>query len=350
MVDPPARASAESRAQESLDSKSFSQFFARVLDQLSLSAWLPAAFLVGVVTVATVASTSASCPDDSNRLSCALSDLGDLGIAGVVLILGSIVVATVFTQAFGFSSIRLLEGYWGTTRPANVLAGYLCRFHIARRRRFVAARKKADDQAVQSAVAGMRSSCLELEVMHQGERELVSRGGRGPFGESLFREHANPRYVQRTNNLSEYLRSTYPTENHRVMPTVFGNALRVGEDALELDSGEELRTWVIERFSQLPTSVQHEHDQYRRRLDLYSMMTLSMPTAAALAFAVLRLGPTTPDWKLFAAAGFLGGFLSHKAALRSARLYSDVLRVVKRTYDWTVSGGASPASPGASDT
>ena len=91
--------------------ESFSQFVARVLDQLSLSAWLPSAALV------TTAVFLAQVRIQGGSPSGALRALADFDLPDAILVTLTIVVGTVVTQAFEFEAIRCLEGYWGRRRP-----------------------------------------------------------------------------------------------------------------------------------------------------------------------------------------------------------------------------------------
>lgn len=170
--------------------QSLSQFAARVLDQLSVSAWLPAAALVlaaafllqlgsvldratdqgrtGSVeavsgssatpsppasTTGTATTRPASSPSPTPStpatasppalprldqegavLQETLSTLAHVGFGGVVLLVIVIVVMTMLTQSFAFEAIRVLEGYWGPFLPLEWLTD-LCslRFRWAAR-------------------------------------------------------------------------------------------------------------------------------------------------------------------------------------------------------------------------
>jgi hypothetical protein len=84
-----------------------SAFIARVLDQLALSAWFPAAFLTaGIAVILEFRSTkSASVPD-------AVAKLTTHSLQVLAIMIPLLVIATVITQAFSFEAIRTLEGYW----------------------------------------------------------------------------------------------------------------------------------------------------------------------------------------------------------------------------------------------
>ena len=114
--------------------ESLSQFVARVLDQLSLSAWLPSAALVLSLAFtyhlarALDAERHAvagilSAPQSPGALSDALTGLAHTSLGGALLLIMAVVVLTIATQAFAFEAIRTLEGYWGTWRPVEWVAG-----------------------------------------------------------------------------------------------------------------------------------------------------------------------------------------------------------------------------------
>ena len=93
-----------------------SAFAARVLDQLSVSAWLPAALLVaGLFLLVKVRYNDGAIME-------ALADVGNTKGGTIVLLAATVVVLTTVTQALEFGAIRVLEGYWGRRRLASSLA------------------------------------------------------------------------------------------------------------------------------------------------------------------------------------------------------------------------------------
>lgn len=166
--------------------QSLSQFAARVLNQLSVSAWLPAAALVLAAALlfqlgsvldsateeqrvqqttsgargissgaaaptvtpsravtpsaqptASVVATSSAAPEaatvptplprpdqEGAVLQVTLSNVSDIGFGGVVLLVVLIVVMTMLTQSFAFEAIRVLEGYWGPFLPLEWLTDF----------------------------------------------------------------------------------------------------------------------------------------------------------------------------------------------------------------------------------
>ncbi|MEO6702687.1 MAG: hypothetical protein ABIP57_14490 [Jatrophihabitantaceae bacterium] len=117
--------------------ESLSQFGARVLNQLSITAWLPAAALVLCVAfildlggaldarVTVPAANGAGGrvarlhPGIADPLTAAMHTLSGVGLGGALLLIVAMTVLTMLTQAFAFEAIRVLEGYWGTGRLAE---------------------------------------------------------------------------------------------------------------------------------------------------------------------------------------------------------------------------------------
>ncbi|MCA0143967.1 hypothetical protein [Blastococcus sp. LR1] len=133
--DPKGAASqAASSATETL-----SQLLARILNQLALSAWLPSAaltllfaFMFQLGSVLDGAERSLS---PGSAISQTFQTLGKMSIGALILLVVVIIVLTMLTQAFSFEAIRILEGYWGTSRLAEAVAGWRCERFRRRRRR-----------------------------------------------------------------------------------------------------------------------------------------------------------------------------------------------------------------------
>ena len=84
--------------------ESLSQLIARILDQLSVSAWLPAAALVfSLLFLGTL--------HVKKDVSKTIHDITRINAASLALLVGGVVITTMLTQAFEFEAIRLLEGY-----------------------------------------------------------------------------------------------------------------------------------------------------------------------------------------------------------------------------------------------
>ena len=135
--------------------ETLSQFIARVLDQLSLSAWLPSAALVlamdFIVQLSLVLDAKRTGPIDT--IGGVLSRISATGVGGAVLLVVAIAVLTLLTQAFSFEAIRLLEGYWGTAKAVEWVAKHRVRRHADRRRKLYEHRNVLTAKAWEDAKA-----------------------------------------------------------------------------------------------------------------------------------------------------------------------------------------------------
>jgi hypothetical protein len=106
-----------------------SAFIAKVLDQLALSAWFPAAFLTaGLAVLLEFRSTK------SINILTAVEKLTTHPVQVLVIMIPLLVIATVVTQAFSFEAIRALEGYWPGRGPAGLASRLMIAKHIRRKR------------------------------------------------------------------------------------------------------------------------------------------------------------------------------------------------------------------------
>jgi hypothetical protein len=94
-----------------------SQFISKVLDQLSLSAWLPAAMLVGCTAILLQLRSQGNFDVGAAVVALTAKPLGIL-----VVLLFSVVLAAMVSQAFSFGAIRFLEGYWGPFLKLGIFA------------------------------------------------------------------------------------------------------------------------------------------------------------------------------------------------------------------------------------
>jgi hypothetical protein len=305
-------------------SQSLSEFVAKVLDQLSVSAWLPAALLVFAAWLLVELR--------ANR--------GDLGQAfgsmieagwPTFLILGvGVVLATTVSQAFSFESIRLLEGYWGTGLVGRLVGDRRCRRHRAKRKR------RADllEEQRLSAFGYARMKMLAKDV----DRPAVDIIERHEFPASpadafLEPEHdwkafADPDAIRRIHDLQLALH-LYPVNDYRILPTELGNTLRSFEERALGGSHHHLESSVSSDFHRLPPNLQSEHDEQRSRLDLYC--TLVVVSIALALVSVVMLGQFGLPALIALTLGLGASWFFYRAAIASAAGYGSVLIAI-RTY------------------
>ena len=141
--------------------ETISQFVARVLDQLSLSAWLPAAALLLLLDFIVQLGVALDARGKGSAwvVGDALTRMSAIGIGGAVLLVIAVVVVTILTQAFSFEAIRVLEGYWGTTNAVESIAQWRASRHRSRKGKLDRRRRKLTEDAW--AVAKTKISEME---------------------------------------------------------------------------------------------------------------------------------------------------------------------------------------------
>lgn len=329
----PEEASDQVKPQQTL-----SQLIARILDQMSVSAWLPSAVVVFVLLFVF---SLRGADGDVGR---AIAHIGELDAGPLVLLFGAVIVTTMITQAFEFEAIRLLEGYWGA-HPLNAwFSDVRFRTHLRRRN---ALRKRARDAEIQALTAaqprmlqGGRSPVhvgILVASYTGGDLSGVPAADQEAAHNLQWKKWAPARDLRRWDALVDALEE-YPRSDRLVMPTRLGNALRAREEDVLPASAGKLETFVQRVFHELPVTLQTEHDQFRSRLDLYCSLVLVFCFTGVIATLLLRgLGAA-----LVASAAGIAlalAWLSYRAAIASARAYGGLLQVIA---DVTDSGDASP--------
>lgn len=301
-----------------------SALLAKILDQLSLSAWLPALLLVSSVTVLL------KLQDQTERdFTAAIKALTDEPLALALLALPAVILATLVTQAFSFESIRLLEGYWGgLLGPARSL---LTRIQVFRMRRtirsfndlhrslFMAARLTMIERDFPRPVI----DALEADVLHKERPQLTPEQERQ--ADRFDWRSLLPAWHRGRLERLELRVGDFPTAS-RVLPTRLGNVLRSTEDTLRHD-GADIESFAYTWREQAPERIQIQHDQFRTRLDMYCTLTLVSALLAVTSPAMLA---RSPYWGAPATATTVGFFAltvtSYCAAIASARGYCSVLK------------------------
>ena len=132
---------------ESSGSGGLSQLLGNLLDQLSISAWLPAAMLVGNAAVLLQL--------HSNRnlnIADAIKMLTGKPLGTLIVLVFSLLLATIITQAFEFEMIRFLEGYYNSThRIAQAGLAFRIRRHETKRHRLQSKHQQTEQAAFMKA-------------------------------------------------------------------------------------------------------------------------------------------------------------------------------------------------------
>jgi hypothetical protein len=318
----PTRETPAEKPQETL-----SQLVARILDQLSVSAWLPAAALVfGALLVGNLRLADGD-------LSEAIARIGELDLGPLVLLVAAVVMTTMLTQAFEFEAIRLLEGYWGTRRLPAWLADVRCRRHLKRRNTLRRRAADAETRALMAAQERMLregSSPVHVGVLvamkTEGDLSQVSKADEEAARKLDWMRRAPARELRRMDALLK-ASAEYPKSDRLVLPTRLGNALRAREVPVHGASAGRLESFVHRVFDELPVALQTEHDQFRSRLDLYCSLVLVFVIGGAAGAALLAGVGATPA-AAFAGVAAVLAWVSYRAAVASARAYGGLLKTI----------------------
>jgi hypothetical protein len=303
-----------------------SAFLGRVFGQLSLSSWLPAAMFVGNAAVLVQLGRQANL-----SLAEAIEHLTGQPLGVVIVLAFALVLTAMIAQAFEFELIRLLEGYTDSV-PAvlhPLVAGRI-RSHGRRRAGLERERGSLEREAFLSARLTMRVlpgyDRRDLDVLedrifgiHVDDTELQR------VAHLEWRVHAPAELLHRLEAVETRL-DLYPQPS-RILPTRLGNALRAVEDRLPLEGDENVEGFVLRHFDAAPGAIRQEHDDYRKRLEMYCTLSLIFVFLAGVAAWSFSRNPLSPWYTTAAAAGgyLVLAWISYEAAVASAKGLSGAL-------------------------
>lgn len=339
-VAPPSTTSAPASSSSPAQAPAgLSAFVARVLDQLSVSAWLPAAFLLlGAYCAVQVRLAGGDLED-------ALSRLGGTTLEGLVLLLGAIVVLTTLTQAFEFGAIRLLEGYWGCGRVQQAIADRLSKRFVRRRRSAAAERSELLRRAWATARLSYGQFVDDIEIVNYIEADLADMRTKptltseqlAKLNDNDWQPFASPDAMRRLAAHEAAVRRL--PAPHRILPTRLGNTLRSHEDRANTVLHGSVEGMVHRTYHRLPVHLQVELDQYRNRLGLYASLVATSAVLSVFASAVTY---SAHDWALpiCLAGGLWLSATFYRAAISSADAYGGMLQEIAQLQ---TSGELPPA-------
>jgi len=336
-------ASPETRAAEPKARETLSELVARILHQLSISAWLPGASLIFILMIeenmSRIDPKSIRHHHFIDYVAAAITAIGRMRAGSVVLIVVGIVTVTLITQAFEYEAIQLFEGYWGSGPFLGGIAGIMSSHH---RRRSDDLQKKMDElrllaltyarpRMIAGGVSDTTASIIETGQPPPGlsasevesELELVAR--------TDWHEYGRLTDVRRLERMDVRLQN-YP-EQHRILPTRLGNILRAYEDRVH-DPQDRLQRLIPLIFDELPTAVQSEHDQYRNALALYCSLVVVFMLGGLIGIYLL---PKMSFKIVSAAIEVVLATLSYRAAMATARHYGQALLMINDYEGWSAS-------------
>ena len=199
---------------ESSSSGGLSQLLSNILDQLSISAWLPAAMLVGNAAVLLQLHSNRSL-----NVADAIKDLTGKPLGTLIVLVFSLLLTTIITQAFEFEVIRLLEGYFNSThRIIQAGLAFKIRRHEAKRQKLQDKHRQAERTAFMQAREAMLSkpgaydrSALDLieDGIYQRNPRKVTRAVEKMVDRIDWRVHLPSQTLYRMDSIQARLDS-YP--------------------------------------------------------------------------------------------------------------------------------------------
>lgn len=324
-----------------------SAFASRVLGQLSLSAWLPAAFCTVVITVLLSMRFLGTLSLRDAIASIVRDPWAFLLLAGPIL-----VCATLLIQAFSFEAIRFLEGYSQAPLIGRPLNAALIRIQLAllgasQRSRGTLVRRAWRDSRSRWIDAGFDHqlvAALEADA-HETTRPILDESQRDEILDLEWWHRADPWLLARIDHRRARI-AEFPSLRSRTLPTRLGNLLRATEDELS-QAANDVEGFVMRLRGKAPTRLRIQHDQFRTRLDMYCVLTLGSFNLAWISPLILWNVPSSPS-PLFMEIGGLSvtedmatkfaivasmlmiSLASYKAAIASARGYVTILRQMDR--------------------
>lgn len=320
------------QAQSTPSSKdSLSALVAKILDQLSLTSWLPAAVLVAGIAVLFQFRT-----DKRIDLLQAITKLSTDPFQLLVIMIPILIIATLITQAFSFTAIRFLEGYWSRGWLAASLGPVFSRMQLSKKSRLINKQKKFQLKAFNFA----RHEMLKIGINHGIVCTLEAKiYGKKPYFDLSEKDAADlhalkwedfcrPWQVQRLDQLRGAL-PLFPRQS-RILPTALGNRLRATEDTLKNTNGN-LEGFVNGRWEIIPIHLRVNHDEFRDRLEMYCTLVFVAVFLCIASIPILLVEEIQLWQTMSMSVGFLAlAVVSYSAALTSANAYCSVLKEIDR--------------------
>jgi hypothetical protein len=308
-----SRSKADSGAAGESPADGISQFIAKIFDQLSVTAWLPATMLVGNSAILIRLHHQGNLD-----LAEAIRALTESPFGLLIVLFIAVVLATMVSQAFSFEVIRVLEGYWDRPRLAGWLTKIRCNHHHKRLFRLDHRLAKLEAKAIAIARSAKPRSTTPPDPEHVDSAATTD-----------WRTSCPPSWLRRIESVISQL-AQYPAP-HRILPTRLGNTLRSAEDKLTRPADQDLESMMLRWYDRIPDHLREAHDQFRHRLDMYCTLVFVYILLMLLAVVLLIQGAGG-----LAAAAVVGSvygalsWVSYNAAVASARGYGGVLTVISQ--------------------
>lgn len=329
--DPPEQSPSKQQSSPERVANGISAFLARVLDQLSVSSWLPAVFFVGNAAILLVLKNK-----DQLDVSVAIRQLVELEWGALVVLLFAVIIVATVIQAFEFESLRFWEGYFRSALSRRWADRRITRYQSKIRdleKELQERRLAAFDSARRRALS--RETPAARTLAHWNAMEKVIHGWDLDDGEEDIADeaaltlhwpsHADPTLLHAW-DVTRLKRQEFPSP-HRVMPTRLGNVMRMAEDHVQLGVDEDLEGFMIRHLDELPPTIVSEHAAYQRRLEMYCGLMFVLCALCALSAVCLWHHSGDIVWRIVVPMAYaLAVLISYKAAIASALGFGQALK------------------------
>ncbi|MGW3959439.1 hypothetical protein ACWED2_06420 [Amycolatopsis sp. NPDC005003] len=302
-----------------------SQFIGKVLDQLSLSAWMPAAMLVSCGAVLLQLRSQGNFDIGAAVVSLTAKPLGILVVLAFALVLAALI-----SQAFSFSAIRFFEGYWKGPLVWLGIYRLMVRRKTKKRKKLDDKLKREEQHAFERAILRMLlrniprpfiRAVVEVRNLKNGPTTREQRQAAAFNWQTVLPPDAVGKLAR-----IKQAKEDYP-DPHRTLPTKLGNILRATEDSIT--RGRDTQDLVLRHGDEIPARLRLHHDQFRTRLDMYCTLIFVNVGLAGLTVALLAPARNSLLGTAAATAMFLLlALASYSAAITSARGYCTTLKVI----------------------
>jgi hypothetical protein len=254
----------------------------------------------------------------------AIGEIVDEKWAAFVVLFISVMLTAMITQAFSFECIQFLEGHWGTSGLMQSATSHMTRVQLRRRRRL---QRKYEHLTLKAFLAtkprlvgSVNSQVLTIveELLRDAHHDVTHHSKRRvrQARRLLWSPDAPAHIVRNLEHVAAKARIYGSPQS--TLPTQLGNVLRHYELQLDVED-EDIQGYVISRLGAISPQLLKQHDEYRTKLDLYSVMVFIFGILAIMSVAMLIPGfhNKTPG-SITAASFCLLSLLSYKAAIASA--------------------------------
>ena len=261
-----------------------------------------------------IALVGAGAPTQRPTVHRAVNALGDVGLQEVAALGLLVLVAGLMLHPLQFPFTQLLEGYWGTSRPATRAMTRSIQAHLDRHFRL--------QRTSSSARKDLRERLTELTEAQKDTASKEVRERLDARRQELQREAASLTSVVQA---ADAALRTYPEAVHEMMPTKLGNILRRHERLAGAAFGLDAVTATPFLLQVASDDVKSYVDDTRTDMDVAVRMVLVWTVATVVTAAMLWRYDL---WLLVPLATFLCSWTAYRGAVFAAVDYGTALQVL----------------------